>query len=99
MILKRRFLIYLKCEICKNDFQSLDKHHITSKSKNGTNRKSNICSVCPNCHREIHIGNIILEGRFLTSECKFGETELIWRYNDEESITNTDQDCYIIGKK
>ncbi len=86
------------CEICKEDFSSLDKHHITSKSKEGTNKRYNICHICPNCHRKVHLGDIILEGRFKTTACKVNESELIWRYKNEESITGIEAKVYIIGK-
>lgn len=75
------------CEICNSKLLT-DTHHIQSKSKEGSNQLFNICELCPNCHRLVHDGIIILEGRFLTSDCKLNETELIWRYNNCKSITN-----------
>jgi hypothetical protein len=75
------------CEICKKPILT-DKHHIQSKSIYGTNYLYNLCELCPNCHRLVHDGEIILEGRFLTSDCKLNQTELIWRYKNNESITN-----------
>ena len=88
-----------KCEICKSKLLT-DTHHIQSKSKKGSNQLYNICELCPNCHRLVHDGIIILEGRFLTSDCKLNETELIWRFNDNKSITNTnDPEVYLFTKK
>lgn len=86
-----------KCEICKNNIIT-DIHHIQSKSKNGNNKKYNKCELCPNCHRLVHEGKIILEGRFLTTDCKLNETELIWRYNNSESITNLSPKVYTFKK-
>jgi len=88
-----------KCEICKTKLLT-DIHHIQSKSKNGSNQLHNICELCPNCHRLVHDGIIILEGRFLTSDCKLNETELIWRFNDNNSITNfNDPEVYLYSKE
>lgn len=87
------------CEICKSKILT-DTHHIQSKSKNGSNQLHNICELCPNCHRLVHEGIIILEGRFLTSDCKNGNTELIWRYNNCQSITEVnDPEVYLLKKK
>lgn len=82
-----------KCDIC-GELSYLDKHHITSKSKNGTNEKYNIINVCPNCHRLIHAGDIIVEGKFMTTT----GIVLLWHKKDEESITNFKPDCFILGK-
>ena len=83
------------CEICK-ELSYIDSHHIQSSSKNGNNKKYNKCNLCPNCHRLVHIGEIVLEGRFFTSSCKINETELIWRRNIEKSITkNKDPEVFI----
>lgn len=88
-----------KCEICKSGFLT-DIHHIQSRSKKGKNQLFNLCELCPNCHRLVHDGVIILEGRFTTSDCKLNETELIWRYNNYNSITNNnDPDVYTYNKK
>ena len=57
----------MNCEICNETDIRLDKHHINSKSKNGSNQIHNIALLCPNCHRRVHMGQIILEGRFQTS--------------------------------
>jgi hypothetical protein len=81
------------CEICGEDIKFLDKHHIQSKSKGGTNKKENICFVCPLCHRKVHKGEIILEGKFMTTT----GLKLIYHYKGEESITGLDKfpDVYI----
>jgi len=82
-----------KCEICKHKFESLDKHHIQSKSYGGTNHKSNIAYICPNCHRLTHKGKIIIEGRFTSSNGYI----LVWRLFDKPSITGVkDPKVYIM---
>ena len=87
----------MKCEICEGEFESVDKHHIQSKSKGGTNNKSNIAYVCANHHRMIHLGLIVLEGRF--DSVPKGEV-LVWRKYTAESITGVpDPDVYIIKRK
>ncbi len=56
----------MKCEICGYS-GFLEKHHIQSKSKGGSNKKHNLANLYPNCHNEVHRGEIILEGKFMTS--------------------------------
>lgn len=56
----------MKCEICGYSGH-VEKHHIHSKSLGGGNNKSNIVNLCPNCHTEVHHGEIILEGKFMTT--------------------------------
>lgn len=43
-----------KCELCGYAECNCDVHHIRPKSKGGTNDKSNLIVVCPNCHRKEH---------------------------------------------
>lgn len=72
------------CDIC-NERIITDTHHIQSTCYGGSNIDWNKCNVCPNCHRKIHTGFIIIEGWFSTTS-KIGRT-LIWRNKSEESIT------------
>lgn len=74
------------CDIC-NELITLDSHHIQSACYGGLNIDWNKCDICPNCHRKIHTGLIIIEGWFSTTS-KIGRT-LIWRNKGEESITGT----------
>jgi len=83
------------CECCRLDVTHTDKHHIVSKSLGGSNLKHNITYICPNCHRKVHTGMIVLEGKFLTD---YGY-QLIWHHNEDESITNYTPDCYIMGEE
>ena len=81
------------CSICKN--KAYHKHHIISKSKGGSNDKWNLVEVCANCHMEIHLGNIILEGKFMTTN----GLELIWHKKYEETITGYSPDVYLFKEK
>lgn len=86
----------LQCEICNKQFESLDTHHIHSKCFGGSDKKCNLCRICPNCHRQVHIGKIIIEGRFSSTAGSL----LVWRLYDEESITNFPlPKCFIISEK
>jgi len=76
-----------KCEICEDDSVLLDKHHIISKSKGGSNKAYNIAHLCPNCHRRVHTGDIILEGRF---ESTLGNVLVYHLKGDQQFITDRD---------
>ena len=75
------------CDIC-NEIITLDCHHIQSSCYGGLNVDWNKCGICPNCHRKVHGGEIIIEGWFSTTS-KMGRT-LIWRNKNHESITGAD---------
>ena len=84
-----------RCEIC-NKLEHCDNHHIYSLSKGGKNMLGNKCRLCPNCHRRVHMGEIIIEGRFATSDGIIP----IWRKKGEESITGlSDPPVWIWSKK
>ena len=87
----------MKCEVCLEGFRySLDKHHIHSKSLGGSDYAWNIALLCPNCHRDVHRGFVIIEGRFFTNN---GDL-LIHRRSGEPSITGEpDPPCFITGVK
>lgn len=55
------------CDICKVPFY-LDEHHIRGRKIPNPNHMSNIANICPNCHRLVHVGDIVLEGWLLTSD-------------------------------
>jgi hypothetical protein len=63
--------------------KSLDTHHIVSRTYNGSNKQSNLTKLCPNCHRKVHSGEIIIEGWFMTSIGR----QLLWRDSGEKIIT------------
>lgn len=86
----------MKCEICKLEFPKLDKHHIRSRSKGGNNSKFNIANLCCNCHRLVHLGEIVIEGKFPSTAN--GGYSLIYRNKDEPSIMNLPlPEVYIIN--
>jgi predicted restriction endonuclease len=75
------------CDLCNKEITT-DSHHIKSASKGGDNSLGNKCELCPNCHRLVHTGDIILEGKFLTTSCKnISEYELIFHARNDESVT------------
>lgn len=81
------------CEICNKNYPTLDNHHIQSRSKGGSNQKWNIAEICQNCHKSVHLGLIILEGRFNTTN----GNKLIWRKFNNESITGmTDPEVFLL---
>lgn len=73
------------CEVCQ-EITHCDRHHIESQAFKGSNKKFNVTKLCPNCHRLVHMGEIILEGKFLTS---IGY-QLIWHRASDTSILNQD---------
>ena len=85
------------CEICGEEI-STDTHHIRSLSKGGKDIPSNKCKICPNCHRLVHLGYIIIEGSFLVLSKEESGNILIWRKKGDESITGIkDPEVFIYG--
>jgi len=80
----------MNCEICGSKGQH--SHHIISKSLGGKNTKENLTKLCASCHFEVHKGNIIIEGKFLTST----GFKLIWHNKGEDSITGMEDDRVFI---
>jgi len=87
------------CEICKDSILT-DVHHIHSISLGGLDVPFNKCELCPNCHRLVHLGDIVIEGRFMSSSCLVGETELVYRCKNEPSITEivNDSKVFLMNK-
>ena len=80
------------CEICGKE-RILETHHIKSRNKGGRDVESNRVKLCSNCHKLVHYGLIIIEGRF---QCTTGNRP-VWRKLGEESITGMkDPEVYII---
>lgn len=78
------------CEICGIETFT-DKHHIVSKSKGGSNHPSNLTNLCPNCHRAVHMGEIILESKFMTTD----GMKLFWHNKNEENFTGNEAEVYL----
>lgn len=66
----------MKCCMCNATNVELDTHHIVYVKKFGTNQKTNLISLCRNCHEKIH-------GRKL----EFSDTDKIYK-NAPEPINN-----------
>jgi hypothetical protein len=60
----------IKCVTCGEDNKRvLDAHHVIPRTDpRSTDLADNLIPVCSNCHRKIHAGDIIIEGRFPTSK-------------------------------
>ena len=71
----------MNCEICNG--RAFQKHHIISKCFGGNNKPENTCMLCANCHTLVHKDEIVLEGRFMTTE----GYKLIFHKKEEASIT------------
>ena len=84
------------CPICKRNTKNVfDIHHVQSRSHGGSNLRSNKIRICPNCHRQIHLGDIIIEGKVLTT----AGVEVIFHKKGEPSITNKQPPAvYIISR-
>ena len=84
------------CEICNSFSNGLDKHHIQSRCCGGENKKYNIVNICCNCHRNVHLGKVIIEGRFNSTKGNV----VVWRYEgDDKKIVSEDPKVHIIGEK
>ena len=82
----------MNCAICKIN-KAHHKHHIISRSKGGKNDKWNLIELCPNCHYSVHLGDIIIEGKFMTTN----GLELVWHKKGAETITGSTPDVYLIN--
>ena len=53
------------CFFCKEDnYNLLDSHRIISGEENGKYIWDNVVTVCSNCHRKIHSGEINIEKKY-----------------------------------
>lgn len=41
-------------------YGSCDKHHIIPQSEGGANAKHNLVDLCPNCHRQVSTGELVI---------------------------------------
>ena len=81
------------CVICK-ETNILCEHHILGREIPNPNHPSNIVSLCSNCHRLVHEGEIIIEKWIMST----GGLELMWHKKGEESFSGQDSSPYIIPK-
>ena len=82
----------MKCELCKEEHKSLDKHHVHSKSLGGNNKKYNLINLCCNCHRAVHKDLYVIEGKFSTTNGSMW----IWHKKDEDSITGYEPPVHLM---
>ena len=67
------------CDVC-GKVRLLVEHHIQGREVDDANGRWNLSWVCPNCHDELHAGDLIIEGWFTTTAGR----ELIWHRRGEE---------------
>ena len=79
------------CDICTEP-NYLDAHHILGRKIPNFNHSSNIASVCQNCHRKIHKGDIIVEKWVMSSS----GLQLLWHCQEDDSFTDEDSIPYLI---
>jgi uncharacterized protein YlaI len=82
------------CDICNTKSVRLDAHHIWSTALNGPDIEWNKCYICPNCHRKVHQGNIIIEGWFHSTK---GRILVHRQKNDEPIAIEKDWPVYLIS--
>ena len=78
----KRKLKYEFCEICGFDFKSaIHVHHIIPRTDpKCTDAESNYAYLCDNCHNQVHALELIIEGRYLTTEGQ----KLFWHKKGEK---------------
>lgn len=83
-----------KCNICKKS-EILVEHHIEGRDIPNANHPSNIVSICSNCHRLVHEGEVVIEKWIMSTSGH----ELLWHKKGEPSFSGQDSTTYIIPKK
>ena len=79
-----RKLLDGKCYFCDEaDYAVLDVHRIVPGCENGKYSDFNSLTVCANCHRRIHDGQITILGRYF---CTSGRLVLHVKIGDEEQF-------------
>ena len=79
------------CDICKTE-SVLEGHHINGREIERANDPFNIANICPNCHYKVHLGRIIIEGWFDTTDGRL----LLWHNKEEQTVTNSQSNPFII---
>lgn len=72
------------CEMCGlHSAKAIERHHIIPRTDpRCTDEPINIASICGSCHNEVHAGEKIIEGRYLTSS----GVKVIWHKSGEPFI-------------
>lgn len=61
-----------KCRFCGNDnYATLDTHRIVPGCEGGKYEEGNTVTICSNCHRMIHDGQIIIHGEYFCTSGKY----------------------------
>lgn len=61
-----------KCYVCRNDdYSVLDVHRIIPGEQGGKYEEHNCVTLCANCHRKAHNGQIIIDRKYYTSSGKW----------------------------
>lgn len=72
----------MACCICGWNEAPIDIHHITPKSKGGTNDVSNLTPLCPNCHRKAH-SNLLDKSLIKSIDEIYGDEWKKYYYNSD----------------
>ena len=60
------------CLFCgEDDIKLLDSHRIFEGADGGTYCDRNTVTTCANCHRKIHSGRIVIEGKYFSTAGKW----------------------------
>lgn len=79
------------CGIC-GEKTILVEHHVDGRNTVMKNRMFNRINICPNCHMQIHSGNIVVEDVFMTTM----GYRIIWRRNGDMPITGRENIPHIM---
>lgn len=79
-----------ECQIC-NKPRVLVEHHIHGRKIDDFNASWNKCYICDNCHRDVHMGTVVIEDWVSTSD----GLHLSWHYAGETGITGKDATVYL----
>lgn len=72
------------CQLCgESNYDVLDVHRIVPATEGGKYRKHNTLCICCHCHRRIHAGEIVIEGKYKSTGGEvvhfFDNGEEIWK--------------------
>ena len=74
-----------KCFVCKEtQYEILDAHRIV---EGGTYHPVNVVTLCSNCHRKVHSGEIKFDRKYTST---LGKTIIHWWKNGEEFWSSED---------
>lgn len=90
------------CEICDlAEIKALERHHMVPRTDSkSTNDPDNLAVICSACHRLVHACEVIIEGRYLTTD----GYKLFWHRKDQPFkirpgiILNDDGTAVIVEK-